>query len=45
LAATQFDEARRLDPNDRRPGFYDAILKDSQSRPAALWTTLKRQQN
>jgi len=35
LAATQFDQARRLDANDPTPWFYDAILKDSQSHPAA----------
>ena len=35
LAATQFEQARRLDANDPTPWFYDAILKDSQSRPAA----------
>jgi Tfp pilus assembly protein PilF len=33
LAATQFGIAKRLDPKDPTPHFYDAILKQSQNRP------------
>ena len=33
LASTQFGLAKRLDPNDPTPWYYDAILKDSQNRP------------
>jgi tetratricopeptide (TPR) repeat protein len=33
LAATQFDLAKQLDPNDPTPWFYDSILKQTQNRP------------
>ena len=33
LAATQFGIAKKLDPNDPTPHFYDAILKQTQNRP------------
>lgn len=33
LAAVQFGLAKTLDPNDPTPWFYEAILRDSQSRP------------
>ena len=33
LASTQFGLAKGLDPNDPTPWFYDAILKDNQTRP------------
>lgn len=32
-AASQFDIAKALDPNDPTPWFYDAILKQSTNRP------------
>ena len=33
LAASQFDLAKQLDPNDPTPWFYAAILKETQNRP------------
>jgi tetratricopeptide (TPR) repeat protein len=33
LAATQYDMARELDPNDPTPWFYDAIRKQTTNRP------------
>lgn len=33
LAASQFEMAKQLDPNDPTPWFYDAILKRTQNRP------------
>ena len=33
LASTQFGLAKQIDPNDPTPWFYDAILKDIQTRP------------
>jgi len=33
LAATQYDMARELDPNDPTPWFYDAIRKQTENRP------------
>jgi tetratricopeptide (TPR) repeat protein len=33
LAATQYDIARELDPNDPTPWFYDAIRKQTVNRP------------
>ncbi len=33
-AAAQFDTAKQLDPADPTPWFYDAILKQSENRPA-----------
>ena len=44
LAESQFALAQGLDPNDPTPWFYDAILKDSQSRRAPLWPTLRKRQ-
>jgi Tfp pilus assembly protein PilF len=42
LAASQFGLAKQLDPNDPTPWFYDAILKDSQTRPAEALQDLDR---
>ncbi|MCB1984292.1 MAG: TonB-dependent receptor [Burkholderiales bacterium] len=33
LASTQFDMAKKRDPNDPTPWFYDAIQKQTQNRP------------
>ncbi|RLA00739.1 MAG: TonB-dependent receptor, partial [Gammaproteobacteria bacterium] len=33
LAATQYDMAKELDPNDPTPWFYDAIRKQTENRP------------
>ena len=33
LAATQYEMARELDPNDPTPWFYDAIRKQTENRP------------
>ncbi|MFN0317022.1 MAG: TonB-dependent receptor domain-containing protein [Burkholderiales bacterium] len=33
LAASQFEIAKKLDPKDPTPHFYDAILKQTQNRP------------
>jgi Tfp pilus assembly protein PilF len=41
LAATQFELARQLDPQDPTPHFYSAILKYSQSRPAEALADLE----
>jgi Tfp pilus assembly protein PilF len=35
LAATQFGQARSLDPNDPTPAFYESILRMSQNQPVA----------
>lgn len=42
LAATQFDLAKQLDPNDPTPWFYEAILKQSQNQPVAAVRQLER---
>lgn len=42
LAATQLGIAKKLDPNDPTPWFYDAILKDSETRPVEALEDLKR---
>ncbi|MEN8205014.1 MAG: FecR domain-containing protein [Pseudomonadota bacterium] len=33
LAATQYDMAKELDPNDPTPWYYDAIRKQTENRP------------
>jgi len=49
LAATQFDLAKQLDPNDPTPWFYEAILKYSQNRPLEaleeLQTSIEKNDN
>jgi len=42
LAATQYGLAEKLDPKDPTPWFYDAILKDSQTRPGEALMDLQR---
>jgi tetratricopeptide (TPR) repeat protein len=42
LAASQFDLAEQFDPADPTPGFYDAILKYSETRPAEALEDLAR---
>lgn len=42
LASAQFSAAKGLDPNDPTPWFYDSILKDSQTRPAAALEDLAK---
>lgn len=41
LAATQFELANQLDPNDPTPWFYGAILKQTQNRPVEALTDLQ----
>ncbi|HEV8646611.1 MAG TPA: tetratricopeptide repeat protein [Burkholderiales bacterium] len=42
LAATQFELAKQLDPNDPTPWLYDAILEQSQNRPVEALEELQR---
>ncbi|HEY7090837.1 MAG TPA: hypothetical protein VH518_22255, partial [Tepidisphaeraceae bacterium] len=42
LAASQLSLAKDLDPNDPTPWFYDAILRDSQTRPAEALQELNK---
>ena len=42
LASIQFGLAKELDPRDPTPWFYDAILKDSQTRPAEALRDLEK---
>lgn len=42
LAATQFGLAKVLDPKDPTPWFYDAILKQTQNRPAEALQDLQQ---
>jgi tetratricopeptide (TPR) repeat protein len=42
LAATQFDLAKQLDAHDPTPWFYEAILNDSQTRPARALQDLNK---
>jgi tetratricopeptide (TPR) repeat protein len=49
LAATQYEMARELDPNDPTPWFYDAIRKQTENRPVEalhdLQTSIKLNDN
>jgi len=49
LAATQYEMARELDPNDPTPWFYDAIRKQMDNRPVEalhdLQTSIKLNDN
>src|SRR6266850_6336991 len=42
LAATQFGLAMQLDPNDPTPWFYEAILRQTQNRPADALEDLRK---
>jgi Flp pilus assembly protein TadD len=42
LAATEYGIAKKLDPNDPTPWFYDAILKQTQNRPVEALDELER---
>ena len=41
LAAIQFGIAKKLDPNDPTPWFYDAILEQTENRPIAALQDLQ----
>ena len=40
--ATQFDIAKKLDPNDPTPWFYDAIKKQTENRPVEALRDLEK---
>ncbi|MGI9504693.1 MAG: tetratricopeptide repeat protein, partial [Geminicoccaceae bacterium] len=40
--ATQFDLAKKLDPNDPTPWFYDAIRKQTENRPVEALRDLEK---
>ncbi len=42
LAATEFEQAKRLDPKDPTPWFYDAIHKQTTNRPVEALHDLQR---
>ena len=42
LAAAQLDMAKQFDPNDPTPWFYDAIRKQTESRPVEALNDLQR---
>ena len=42
LAATQYGIAKKLDPNNPTPWFYDAILKETQNRPVQALKELQK---
>jgi Flp pilus assembly protein TadD len=42
LASEQFAMAKRLDPNDPTPWFYDAILKQTENRPVEALHDVQR---
>jgi Tfp pilus assembly protein PilF len=42
LASVQFEAAKRLDPNDPTPWFYDAIAKEASNRPVEALRNIEK---